>query len=216
MPPPAPPVYKTAAIRMVGTISSNGSSARTFDQIYYFQRTAFTGVWSPSVIESAFQTSVASVIMAALNNRATQEFTAVRCVEDATNAEQQFAETAVGAVAGDSQVLGNYAYLLERTGFRGKNWRGAKKYYPISEADTTAPNADVFNAAATTRLNAIGTALITGFTDGLGNVWKYGLLSKSLSQVEVNPTNIIWTPITQILLRETIGFMKKRRVSSVY
>lgn len=220
MPPPAPPIYKLAEIRMSGICASQGSSAFKVDNIFHFQRTATVSLWDPVAIENAFQAAIAVPITNALNARYTQTNTTVRCVDDYYDQGAIVSRAVAGQVAGDSMPSMCYAYLLAETGFRGKMWRGNKKFFPLSESNTTAGTADLLNAAGIVLFGLVATALLSGFTDANGNIFKYGVLSRISSILSPKdgapPTVPNWTQVKSINVRKSIGRMSKHEAASAY
>jgi hypothetical protein len=134
-------------------------------------------------------------------------------MNDAQDSYASTVATEVGAITGDRLQTFAAAYLLLRTGLRGRSYRGSKHFGPMSESDI---GDDVWNAGALTRLDTIATAMTTTLTDSTGNQWKLVILSRNLSQLETNPTVVTTNDVTQILRRETIGTMRGRKVESVY
>jgi hypothetical protein len=216
MPPPAAPTYQVAEVVMKGNVASAGSTSKPFAHVFHFKRTTDVNVWDNAAIEAAFQTAIAVPIMAAVNLRAQQAVNDVRCIDDANNAYTSVPRAVIGAITGDSMPLANTGYMLLRTGFRGKNWRGNKKFFPLSETDTTIGTADLLNAASLIKFNAIGTALLAGFTDANGNIFKFGIFSRRISMIESNPTFVQFTQVIACLMNSRIGRSKKHEPSSVY
>jgi len=203
-------------ISMQGVAAAGGSNARNACFKFHYFRSVLSLPFNPANIEAAFNAAVVPPILAALNARYTQTFTTVRCINDATQLPYQMPRAGVGGVAGDSMPMQDTVYVLFRTGTRGKSYRGCKHFFPLSESDTTGPNADVLNAGAIALWATAITAMAGTFTDADGNVWRPEIYSKKLSQDRVNPTTIIATPVTALLLNKRIGRMRKRERVSVY
>jgi hypothetical protein len=199
---------------MKGVAAAGGSNAVNIDNVYHYRRTTTVNPVNKANVEAAFQAGPVAKILLALNARYTQVSTSVRWIDDALDQALPFPETGVGAVAGDSQSTIDAVYILFRTGVKGRSYRGSKHYAPISEADATV--GDILNAAAIARFTAIMTALATPIVDADGNTWVIQVLSRVLSQTEVNPTNIVASDVTSLLLNKRIGRMKRRETSSVY
>lgn len=196
--------------------AAGGSNNHNFLFTFNFRRTTVINTPSKTAFETAFQATLMVPMMAALNNRATQTFNAVRWIDDALDAPVPVSRAVVGGVAGDSMAMHVSTYVLLRTGLRGKNYRGAKHFGPVSEADTTAGTDDILNAASLALWATFHTAWAAGFTDANGNVWKPELISRKLSTLRTNPTNIVANDLTLIIQRKSLGRMKKREVKSVY
>jgi hypothetical protein len=215
MPIPATSI-STAEIRVFGNIASGGVTSKPTNWGFYFTRTSTVPPLVKSQIDTAFQAAILPDLGLALNVRWLQAFNTIRFLDDALDAPVQVNHAVAGAVAGDGMPSFNSAFLLFRTGLRGKSFRGSKHFAPLSEADTTIATEDILNAAALTRFGAIKTDLLAGFTDASGNVWRLQVFSKTLSQVLVNPTTVVVNTVNAILINKRIGRMKRREVKSSY
>jgi len=203
-------------VQMRGTVSAAGSSAKNIDSVFHFRRTATVLAVSKTQVETAFDASIGAAIIAALNNRYTQTQNTIRWVNDAVDQAVGVSRAGVGAIAGDSMPVSASAYLNMVTGLRGRSYKGGKHFGPMSESDTTGATSDLFNAAALVRLNAVAAAILAGFTDAAGNVWVPSILSRKQSQMNVNPTSLIYNDVTLVSTNKRVGWMRHRRVASVY
>ena len=86
----------------------------------------------------------------------------------------------------------------------------------MSESDTTGGTDDIWNAGALGRLGTIAAAILAGFTDANGNIWKPIVVSQKKSQLRNNPTTVTFADINQVLVNKRVGSMRHRRVTSVY
>jgi len=213
-----PPLTSQRSVEIVmkGVVAAAGGNAKNFANVYHFYRINNTAPLSKAHIETAFQAAIGALVIALLNNRYTQTLTSVRIIDNALDQALDFVEAGVGAIAGDSMAMEDMAYVLLRTGIKGKSFRGNKKFGPLSETDTTAGSSDVLNAGAITRFNTLNAAILAGFTDADGNIWQPQVLSRELSQLEVNPTNVISYPIVQVALNHRVSSMNRRKIKSVY
>ena len=125
-----------------------------------------------------------------------------------------FAHAAIGGVAGDSMPTLNAAYILMRTAFRGKSYRGFKRFGPLNEADTTAATDDIFNAAAIARYATLRTAMAALVVDGSPNSWSLEIVSRFLSNFEVTPCVVVAADVNEVLLNKRITRSKRREVVS--
>lgn len=207
---------ETVEIQSRGLIASGGSTSKATNFTYHFRRTATVAPITHAAIDTAFQAAIGVPQAAALNARWSQQNNSVRYVDDALDAPVFYSHVVVGGVAGDSMSTIMSVYLLLRTGIRGKSYRGCKHLAPASEADTTAATDDILNAAALIRYGALASAILAGFTDANGNVWVPVILSKTLSQLLTNPTTVVKTDVTSVLVNKRLGRMKRRQVTSVY
>lgn len=203
-------------VAMRGLMDAGGSNSIPTNFLFHFRRTAVTVDPTKTAINTAFLAGPAAAIAAALNQRWNSTLNDIRYPNDATDPYQSFTTALSGAITGDSLVSDDAAYLLFRTALRGRQFRGSKHLGPMSESDRTTAAEDLWNAACLTRLAAINTALLAGFTDSTGNIWKFCILSRSLSQLSVNPTIVTVNDVTQGLVNKRTGSMLRRKVASVY
>lgn len=211
--PDADKIHIEASV--VGLMAAGGSSAVDVVNVFHYRRTTFVAVFNKVSFEAAFHTKILTPLLAMLNARYTHNLTRVRILDDPTDPYLDTTHTGVGAIAGDSLPSVATAYMAIRTALRGKRYRGAKQFGPMSESDTTT-NGDVFNAACLTRLGTMANALDDSITDGDGNVYNPCIFSRFLSTFPPNPVNVVSNDITQVLVRKTIGRLKRRAVKSVY
>jgi len=202
-----------AEIVMRGLIAAGGSNSVRTNFVFHYRRLAVSVDPTKAALDTIFTSTVAAPIAAALNVDWEASLHDIRWLNDATDSYLSTVATEVGAITGDRLQTFAAAYLLLRTGLRGRSYRGSKHFGPMSESDI---GDDVWNAGALTRLTTIATAMATTLTDSTGNQWKLTLLSRKFSQLAVNPTTVVTNDVTQILRRETIGTMRGRKVESVY
>lgn len=213
---PTPPVTATVVqIAMKGLMAAAGSQSVKTVFLFHFRRSTGAGAPSKANIDAAFQAAIATPIAAALNNRWAATVDSLRFLNSALDGDVDFSSALIGLISGDSMPSDQAAYLLMRTGVRGKSYRGSKHLGPMSESDTTTTG-DVFNAGALTRLSTIAAAILAGFTDSDGNVWKPSVVSTSLSQLRTDPVTIIANDAAQVSVNHRVGSMNRRKTASVY
>ena len=214
---PIPDAQKTVCeIQMQGRSDSGGGDVKNFSFIFHYRRTAIIIPPVKASLDAVFQAGPGVNIVAALNNRYTQMRNTLRWVNDAFDPPVPFAHVPVGGVAGDGLSTLLAVYMLFRSNYRGKSFRGAKHFGPMSEADSTALGDDVLNAAAIARFNTISAALAAPLVDADGNNWVLTILSRALSSIDTNPTVVTTTDVSVILLNTRLGRMKRRQIQSVY
>lgn len=207
---------RVAETHILGISAAAGSGARFSNFTFHWRRTTVSNVPAKVPLEAIFQTSIVVPLAAALNVRWLQTGNTVRWIDDAQDPPLAVVRALPGLVAGDSMTSFNAAFLLFRTTLRGKNYRGGKHLFPMSEADTTLATEDIFNAAALARLTTLANAIMAGFTDTNGNIWVPVVLSRKLSPMRTNPTTITTTDITQVSINKRVGRMKHRETRSIY
>jgi hypothetical protein len=205
-----------AEILLHGAIAAGGSNNALTVNTFHYRRTANVLPVSKAGLDAIFQSTVVIPLGAALNVRFLQAFNTVRWINDAVDAPVQFNHAVAGAVAGDSMTTIEAAFILLKSALKGKSYRGGKHFGPLSEADTTLGTEDIFNAAALVRWGAVLTALATPLVDGAGNTWLLEIVSRKLSQLLVNPTNVVSNDVSSFLLNKRIGRLRRRERKSVY
>jgi hypothetical protein len=204
-------------IQTHGTIAAGGSNARATVNTFHYKAAAIGVVPTKAQIDTPFQAQVVVPLGLALSVRWTQVFNTVRFFDDALDPPVSFSHAVAGAIAGDSLPMTNTVYMLLRTGFKGRRYRGNKKFGPIAESDTTTGTDDILNAAALVRWGAVVTGINGNLLDGAGNVWVPIVLSRqSPSQLLVNPTNVVFSTVLSTTLRKSIGRLRRREAKSVY
>lgn len=215
------PIYTTTdrnvcEIVSHGLVASGGSNSRFSISTWNFRRTAIVNPVNESNIEAAFQAAIGIPLTNVLNNRYVQTSTACRIINDATRLGSLTTRAVAGAVAGDSMPMDGTLYFMMNCAIRGKGVRGSKHLFPMSESQTTAGTSDIWNAGALTLFGLLTAAVLTGFTDSDGNVWKPTLVHRRVSQLKKNPTVVNVDDIVQILINKRVAKMVHRYVSSVY
>ena len=205
-----------AEIIVYGRTASGGSGIIHTVNTFHYRRQAVAVAMSKTALDTAFQAAIVVPMAACLNNRWTQDFNTVRMINDPLDPPTNFPHAAVGGVAGDSMPTLNAAYVLMRTAFRGKSFRGFKRFGPLNEADTTAATDDVFNAAAIARYATLRTAMAALVVDASPNSWSLEVVSRLLSNFDVTPCVVASADVNEILLNKRVGRSKRREVASVY
>jgi hypothetical protein len=195
---------------------ARGGGVKNFFNIYHFRRTTTSNPLVRANVQTAFQTAVMVPVLAALNVDYTQTNNTLRFFENPTDAPIAVTQAGVGAISGDRLPDFSAVVVQLKTGVRGKVGRGSKHYGPIAESDTTG---DDLVSGSVTRFQAVGAAIVAGFTDSDGNVWIPGLKGAprllSPAQYVVAPTTTVWTDITSYLLNKSLGTMKRRKIKTV-
>ncbi len=217
---PIPDASKfTVEIDLQGTISPEGSQTYTTMTIFRYRRNTGAPVFDKSDIAFHFETTLVTEFAALLNHTYALDFIRVRCMEDPSDPFLDVVPAGapvVGAIAGDRMPPDNVAFILKKTAYRGKHYRGGSWLSPMSESDTTAGTADLFNAAALTRLNAYAAKLDDNFTDTAGNVWTPIIAQMSLIDDSTVPWIVPYSPIVQAIPKKSVSRLKTRTPRRVY
>jgi len=195
-----------------GSVASGGGEVKNFANVYHFRRTAQPAAWNSTSIANEFIAAILPAVVAALNADFVTSTISVRCVNDATDAFVDVADTSPGAIAGDRLPDFSAVALILKSALRGASYQGRKHFAPFSESDI---GDDVLNAGAVTRVQAIATAILTGFTDADGNSFVPCVLSRSLSTTDTNPTSIVTADVVNILVNKSLGTMRRRKIATV-
>ena len=158
-----------------GTAAAEGGGVKTFVNVYHFQRTSPSGTLDKAHIEASFNSTITPPTLAALSVDYTQTYNTVRMLDDALDLAITVPRSGVGAITGDRLPDFASACLRLYTATRGRFARGSKHFGPVAESDTLG---DTLVSGALTRYRAIGTYIVTGFTDSDGNVWKSVVVSR--------------------------------------
>src|SRR5574337_1304584 len=103
-----------AEVLLRGTITTGGAGQFFTDNIFRFRRQAVSVDPTKAALQTAFQTAIATPIIAALNVRWSQESLWVRWLNDAEDPYVTYSHINVGAIVGDSMPARVSAYLLGR------------------------------------------------------------------------------------------------------
>src|ERR1700722_1153087 len=190
-----------AEVRVFGTVAAAGVLPKQAIFSFHYRRTATSVNATESALDTIFQANIAVPLFLALNVRILQTFNTVRFMDDPTRQLLQVSHALAGAVTGDSMPTANGVSLLYRTAYRGKSGRGANRFFPISESDTTSATADELNAGSQALWATFIAAFITPLTDSTGNTWVPCVYARFLSQPKLIPqATIITNDITAVLL----------------
>jgi len=122
------------------------------------------------------------------------------------------ASAATGAIDDDFYAGDDAIYMQLKTGFRSRNFFGSKHFGGATESHIIS---GYLTGAGITAWDAIRDGLlswaVTGLTDADGNVWKFTLLSRTLSDLSLSPAVFTGADITAILLNYRVGTMGRRR-----
>ncbi len=204
-----------AEVSLKGAMDSGGGNIVNTNFLFHYRRLGVANPPDKTTLKTGFVAGVGAAIAAALNVRWNASFVDIRWLNDATDPYTSFTSTLAGAITGDSLSSFEAAYLLLRTSLRGKSYRGSKHLGPMSESDITTTDEDLWNTGALTRLTTICTAILTDIITA-DNTWRSTVVSKSLSQLTVNPTSVIATDVVAAIPRKSVGSMIRRKIKSVY
>lgn len=205
-------VGDVAEVVMAGVMAAGGSNAKNVQSVFHYRLSVLGAAPTKAALETVFQATICVPFVAAANVRYTQSGNSVRGLNDATDAYQTVSRALTGAIATDSMPSVDSVYMLLRTAKRGASYRGSKHFPGVNEADTTD---DILTGAGLARWQTLQAAVPTPLVDALGNTWVLSLVSRTLSQLAVNPTTVVANDVTTVLLNKNVGTMRRRRTQTV-
>lgn len=208
-----PTATNVVEIVIQGTVPTTGSGTKNIYNVFHYQYSAGGGgPASAQAVGNAFVAAVWAAIAAQLSVAYTGVACLARYLDDAT---QQFVTCNVpasGALAGARLPTTSTVVFLLRSNTRGKNYRGSKKFGPIQEAQQLN---DELTVAGATAWTTVGTNLPISITAVGGAVYLPCVLSRSLSQLRKNPTQIQTSLVNSALLNKTLGTLRRRKEKTV-
>lgn len=134
---------------------------------------------------------------------------------DPTDAGEEFLNQAAmtAGPAGDTLPLTQCVTVNMASGFRGRSYRGAKRFGPVAESDTTLDSLNT-TGSGPDRWGNIGN-LIGAINDAHGSVYGPVILSARLSNLvgpTVADTSAVVTDIVSASLNIKLGTMRHRKV----
>lgn len=212
MPIPANQIV-VAEITLVASMVAAGGRVVPVHNVFHYARNSTVNPVGKTQLSTAFQAALVVPLALALNVRWEQSKNVIRWIDDAQDVPLDVAAAAVGAIATDSYDSRSAVFMLMKTNLRGRSYRGSKHFAPLSEADTTG---DVLTGAGLARWQTAQAAVDAVLVDALGNTWVPCVFSRTLSQIIVNPTFVVYTQVQQTLLNKAVGQMKRRNAGSAY
>lgn len=203
---------QVAEVIIHGTMAAGGSSVAPAISVFHLKRTTTVNPWSNANIGAMVVATYLVPLLAASNTRYTPNRVSVRCVNDATDMPIDTAAPGNGAIATDGLPSDDAVCFILKTALRGKKYQGAKHFAGPNEVDTTD---DILTGAGKTRWKAVGASLLAPQGDASGNTWNLCVLSRSLSQLKVNPTTVVSNNVSGINIDLNIGTMRRRRSKTV-
>jgi hypothetical protein len=160
-----------------------------------------------SQLEGDFDTKVFSFARAQLSADYVTTSLNARLLDDAT---QQFFSQTVSSAGGIAlpRLPGDLAIVTAmRSAQRGKQYRGRKHFRGVPTASVTK---DELTAGALTAWLAVAVKLQGQFTSILGT-YQPCIVAKSRSQLQTNPTTIVASDVTAVLVNKTIGTFRRSK-----
>lgn len=210
--PNYPAAQKHIEITFAGTIAAAGAKDVLVTAFFDYRRDSEVPPINKANIDTVFQASLGDVMLLAMSSNFTQSANRIRKLYDSEDLNESFTQVGVGAIATDRLPTDSTVRYTLKTGIRGAYAMGNKQLFAVPEAHTTA---DILTGAGLALWQAVGAAMLAGFTDAAGNVWKLCVLSRKYSPSLDNPTNLYSNDVTSVVLNKNIGRLKRRRQTRV-
>lgn len=207
-----PSASNVVEIVVQGTCTETSGLLRNIWNIFhYVQDPTLPNPAGPVAVANQFLAALWAPIASQLSVGYVGVTTWARYIDSALNAWQTAGVPANGALALPRLTSAVAVVTPLRTAFRGKQYRGSKHFGPVAAAQVVN---DELTAAA------VGTwgPLLAGLTAQLnvgGMMYSPCILSRTLSQLRQDPTNIQVAKVTTALLNKTIGTMRHRKEKTV-
>lgn len=195
-------------IQVRGSALSTGEArVKTIYNVYDWKRTTTTGTPSKSQFQAAFKTAILTPLAACLSVSYVKAYTDTRWLDDPTDAYLVQTDGVNGTVTGDSLPSVNNVSMQLKSGLRGRNYRGAKRFGPIAESHTTL---DYLTGAAIALWATFQAAYLAGFTDAGGYVWLPHIVSQQKSVFTKTTATVSSKQCTTTIVNAYLGIMRKR------
>ena len=190
-----------------GTVPPSSGGTKNVFNVYHY-RLSSGPMDTLTQIGGQFITLVQSFITAQLSADFTGNGLRIRLLDDALSQYLTIGYSTVGGIA-LPRLPNDVAIVLPlQCAQRGKSFRGSKHFGPVPTASVVK---DELTATAVTAWNAIQTKLQNTFVSSGTSTYQPFVLSRTLSQLRTNPTTIIGSDVTTVLLNKTIGTMRRRK-----
>lgn len=191
-----------------GEIAAGGGNSEKSVNVWHYKRTAFVLTVSKAAVFNAWKAAIGDKIILALSERYVSQNVKIRIIDDPEDKFSLHSFTDPGAIAGESLPSHHCVLMNLKTATRGRYAQGRKFFSPIAEADH---EDDVMDASGIALWDTVKTAVLTGFTDATGNVWKSQIVSKFYSDLTTSPAYIESYEVNEVVVNKTLAILTGRR-----
>lgn len=191
-----------------GEIAAGGGNSEKSVNVWHYKRTAFVLPVDKAAVYTAWKAAIGDKIILALSERYVSQNVKIRIIDDPEDKFSIHAFTDPGAVAGESLPSHHCVLMNLHTATRGRYAQGRKFFSPIAEADH---EDDVLDASGIALWATVKTAVLAGFTDTTGNVWKSTIVSKFYSELTTSPAYIESYQVNEVVVNKTLAILTGRR-----
>jgi len=211
---PSTPKFVEAVIR--GELLTTGGEIVPCLNVFHFKHHSGPTTTDPLNFLSSFTGGIQAELLAATVARYTLSQTEARFMDSPAEPVGIQVVEANGDIETDPYASDAAVYMLLRTGYRGRSFKGAKHFGGLAEEDTVA---DQLDASGIVNWGAVGAVIedwgVTGLDDGDGNVYKLVVLQPTNSDLQADPSIFTGAVVVDVLLNKTIGTMGRRRQKTI-
>jgi len=192
-------------IQAVGTLAETGGIKNILNVFHYRLSAGAQDAYGQLLGD--FETKVFSFVLAQLSADYTLTSLKIRKVDDAT---EQFTTSVTGGPGGIAlpRLPGDLAIVTPyQCATRGKSFRGRKHFRGVPTASVLK---DELTASAETAWLAVAVKLQNPFTSTTGT-YQPVVLARVLSQLKTNPTTVVGSDVTAVLVNKTIGTFRRSK-----
>ena len=203
----------TASIAATGQVTSLSGKVRNLVNVFSYEHTAgpLDSNWPLNLIQQ-FEAVVWSQVTALLSSSYFGNQYHVYTDPHLTPpAPYTFGVGVGGAVAGDRLPLSFAVSVHVRSGLRGRNYRGTKRYGPVPDSHYSA---DELTAAGLAAWQAAAATFLSALTSPAADVWKPVVLSRDLS-ASGPPASYVGAALTSVEVVPAIGNSRHRKERTV-
>lgn len=206
------PITNVVEISVQGAVTETGGTSKNiFNIFHYYQNPNQPSPPSAATVANAFIAGPWAGVLALLSIGYVGVQTVARYLDSSLNQYVTANAPGTGALALPRQPAQQAVVALFRTAIRGKSFRGSKHFGPLATAAVTG---DEIAAASVAAWQAAMTALCNNITAG-GQTYTPCVVSKTLSQLRVDPVTIYGAAKLTALTNKTIGTMRHRKEKTV-
>jgi len=205
-----PTLTQVIEIQQHGRVNLTGGPTKNFFNIYHYEL-AFGTVDTYTQLGQDFYAKVVQQLMPLLSSQYTLYELAIRMLDRATEQFTVVPMNFPGGATGDRVASITSVTLPFKCVDRGKSFRGSKHFGPISDADQTG---DQITPAIVPTWNTFATTL-GGIFASVNGQYRPVIVSRKLSQLKQDPTNVVGSRVSSVLVNLTLGTMRRRKERTV-
>lgn len=209
---PATPMFIQSVI--FGTTAESNNTLKPDINVFHWKAQSPAGGGTMNTFLNNFRASVETALL----NVKTADYNLVQYIgkymDDPTSAQSILAAGVPGIITSDRGASFNAGVIRKKSGFTGRNWRGSSHYGALPESFTTKDSLNGTGLSAYTALATVWAGMLTGISDGVDTFFPI-ILSPSLSNLILNPSVFTGSFVSEFIVNETVGTMKRRKEKAI-